>query len=1172
MNKIGIVLLILLNVQMLFSQNNNYSSLVIPPSPTSAVYRQYGNHQPSLSSGSINVPIPLYELKINDFILPITLNYNTSGINVADRPFPCGYGWVLSPGLRITRTILGRPDDHFVMGSLDPRPSGIDEFELLKRGILDRDQCYEHHISLDELFDTQKDIFSLHLPSGNYTFLINKINDSFEVISVGNLLKIDTYKNQLGYINGFKVTDENGIVYKFGLSENELTTNEYVEYVGKYSYITAWMLREIVLPNNSSINFAWRSFLPNENYSMNNVSMFINVQDFKTITCNGEELINVSDEGGVLDYHVYKKLSMLEKITFSSGDITISYKEEANPFVSKLTVRDLNGCICKNIDFIYGEGNSLDQSLLRNIKMNGEVYQFGYNKNRYYKSTTSLDYWGFYNGKSNYSLIPRMALALFSFSGLNWISPPNESRNIGDSDRGVDSELMKAFMLERIDYPTGGYTEFEYEPHAFTDQYPISNMAFAVSPEPLKMGGGLRVSEIRTKSDVKSLINVKKYKYGLNENGLANVLMTPTIDTFIDESCIIEDNKCAGTRTSRRMTINPLSNYSSYLINNPIWYSNVAEYVNGNKTEYVFDNDIDIKSSYDLYRLIKRPFIHACKNLSINGPRLIEQNEYVLNGTQYAKVSQTIWSYKKKSSGLVLNWIIERQSINSVSQSGVNGPDFLTSDSRNFFSPYQNGKIGYTLIPYNINMDYYELENKEVRRVTNIGDIVYNEHYDYKRATQIWKKTITNSHSSECHVTEYKYPYDFVDNIYATMTGKNIISPIIEEINYSNGLEVKRIRKDYADDIRTSGIIRPISIKSSFTGPTGLHTDVSFDKYNSYGNLLQETLSNGLVKSYLWSYAHQYPVAEIINADYNTVNNTLTLLGCNAQTLSSDSSPNINVFNQIKQLTNSLPQAFVSVYRYKPLVGLLNIFQSSGLDNTYNYDDFGRLQSVACNDKKIASYTYNYKETGDPMRINVPIDASYYMSSLLFNHTFSADVTNNKGSLMYDWYVRNSSGSILASAVNVTSNKFTVTLREDGVMTLTCIVRDSSTGKTVSLVQNFTLKTMTEFINVQKTDDPNSSYRRAKADVYCAEACTVRFEINYSRADANVYVKLGSSDVMLMPEAGGTITQDISFSPGWSYVDISIEGYDPSAMVDLRILSVSNGNLCGPSNILYLWP
>lgn len=108
----------------------------------------------------------------------------------------------------------------------------------------------------------------------------------------------------------------------------------------------------------------------------------------------------------------------------------------------------------------------------------------------------------------------------------------------------------------------------------------------------------------------------------------------------------------------------------------------------------------------------------------------------------------------------------------------------------------------------------------------------------------------------------------------------------------------------------------------------------------SYGNLLQETLSNGLVKSYLWSYAHQYPVAEIINADYNTVNNTLTLLGCNAQTLSSDSSPNINVFNQIKQLTNSLPQAFVSVYRYKPLVGLLNIFQSSGLDNTYNYDDF----------------------------------------------------------------------------------------------------------------------------------------------------------------------------------------------------------------------------------------
>lgn len=166
--------------------------------------------------------------------------------------------------------------------------------------------------------------------------------------------------------------------------------------------------------------------------------------------------------------------------------------------------------------------------------------EFGYNKNRYYKSTTSLDYWGFYNGKSNYSLIPRMALALFSFSGLNWISPQMKVV-ISAIQTSCCVELMKAFMLERIDYPTGGYTEFEYEPHAFTDQYPISNMAFAVSPEPLKMGGGLRVSEIRTKSDVKSLINVKKYKYGLNENGLANVLMTPTIDTFIDESCIASE-------------------------------------------------------------------------------------------------------------------------------------------------------------------------------------------------------------------------------------------------------------------------------------------------------------------------------------------------------------------------------------------------------------------------------------------------------------------------------------------------------------------------------------------------------------------------------------------------------------------------------------------------------
>ena len=50
-----IIILSFVNMLLLYSQNNKYLSPVIPPSPTSAVFRQYGDDQPSLSSGTISM-------------------------------------------------------------------------------------------------------------------------------------------------------------------------------------------------------------------------------------------------------------------------------------------------------------------------------------------------------------------------------------------------------------------------------------------------------------------------------------------------------------------------------------------------------------------------------------------------------------------------------------------------------------------------------------------------------------------------------------------------------------------------------------------------------------------------------------------------------------------------------------------------------------------------------------------------------------------------------------------------------------------------------------------------------------------------------------------------------------------------------------------------------------
>lgn len=62
----------------------------IPPSPNSAAFRQFAGYTPNLATGTVNVPIPLYDIKVGDFTLPLSMQYYTQGIKMTDDPYPLG--------------------------------------------------------------------------------------------------------------------------------------------------------------------------------------------------------------------------------------------------------------------------------------------------------------------------------------------------------------------------------------------------------------------------------------------------------------------------------------------------------------------------------------------------------------------------------------------------------------------------------------------------------------------------------------------------------------------------------------------------------------------------------------------------------------------------------------------------------------------------------------------------------------------------------------------------------------------------------------------------------------------------------------------------------------------------------------------------------------------------
>ena len=81
-------------------------------SPNVATLGTFCEPNVALYTGAPSISIPLFEVPLQDFVLPITLQYNGTSILVDQPPSWVGLGWNLSAGGVITRKVNDEPDDH----------------------------------------------------------------------------------------------------------------------------------------------------------------------------------------------------------------------------------------------------------------------------------------------------------------------------------------------------------------------------------------------------------------------------------------------------------------------------------------------------------------------------------------------------------------------------------------------------------------------------------------------------------------------------------------------------------------------------------------------------------------------------------------------------------------------------------------------------------------------------------------------------------------------------------------------------------------------------------------------------------------------------------------------------------------------------------------------------
>ena len=210
------------------------------------------------------------------------------------------------------------------------------------------------------------------------------------------------------------------------------------------------------------------------------------------------------------------------------------------------------------------------------------------------------------------------------------------------------------------------------------------------------------------------------------------------------------------------------------------------------------------------------------------------------------------------------------------------------------------------------------------------------------------------------------YPNDLQNEpLMLDLITQNRKSNPVRTENYNGIVKLSEQKMSYAKDASTNYLVLP---KSTFGAkfpnsfPTianigNLEKKLTYDSYDSAGNLTQYTPEGGVPVSIIWGYNKTQPIAKIENATYSSVASYVS----NLEALS-NTGTEANLITALNQLRTALPNAMVTTYTYKPLVGVSSITDPKGQTVYYNYDGLGRLQNVKdAQGNLLSENEYHYK-------------------------------------------------------------------------------------------------------------------------------------------------------------------------------------------------------------------
>lgn len=935
-------------------------------SPEASSIAEYQDVPVSYYSGIPSISIPLYEIDVDGFKIPLSLNYHASGIKVSQEATWVGLGWTFDVGGRISRIIKNADD--FINNNYDP------EHPSILKGYYYADSIYyifnpRHYypntytfwgnndvpdgvfasVGYIQQYDSEPDIFYYNLPSLGGKFLFDKSRNNVLFDKSHNLVftpfvlhneiffsvtdsqgnkyifkdveKTKTYR-QKGYLNKNGTTNKRNLLlfdeetdswiqWQFGAFEEPEAVS-----VTPYEYVSCWCLSEIITSRNRHIRFSYqheKQLLPVQE-SVEHVSPLIYSSSVTT------DYFESKTENDAL---------RLSRIDFDDGYITFTCsnrKDINSPDYSRskkldrVSIYNNSNRLIKNIDFEYEYFNPsyIDhqyEHVFTRLKLKkvtdstiGNPYEFSYYENGSLpaKNSKNTDYWGYSNG-GNY--------------GANYYSGLVYGNTIyaGVIKNAVFNNTVNG-SLQQITYPTGGHQNFEYELNRFNTffYYRAANSYGTLPPASnapaYEEGGGLRIKSITSE------ISTRSFSYPIGK------LMTEPVMYYT------QNRYYTGVSTPYLIQLSE-SRTSMSTFNNgyTVGYDYVTETVGDDNTHY-----------YNKYYFVNEPENELIDDNFTDGPVIIHYDNGLLT---------------------------KKERFDDDNMASVNEYTYSTRTSHPIYAIYDRSAHYLTgeYLPYSYRVEWPLLVNESQTTYTSTGSpVTVNKSYEYNSNHLQSKVIATNSQETVKEIIRYA-PDKVTENYtYRLMRDSAVVGIPVEVIKEKNGNAVAASRNIYRWFERGNQFVvdRNETMASSVPVPlqnvnNAYMTSETADEYDDYGNLRQCHGRDGVYKTYLWGYNHKYLIAEIIGATYLDVSNVLgTSVVEGIQDAGDPTDENI------RQTLSRLQQSYhTTIYTHKPLVGITSITAPNGNVNYYFYDNGNRLVGIKDNDHStIMEYEYNYQQ------------------------------------------------------------------------------------------------------------------------------------------------------------------------------------------------------------------